>query len=111
MTTTKTHLCHYDQPLYHVGDMNGKPWPTSSMEGPLLSCSSYPEDWRAIARLGQAPIWTVQRIDGTPIACKFPASEPSRQKALAGQGPWTRPIHPATLYKAQVAMTISTHFV
>ena len=34
--------------------------------GPLLSCSPYPEDWRAIARLGQAPIWTLQRLDGKP---------------------------------------------
>jgi hypothetical protein len=53
-------LRSYVQPLYHVGYMEGKPWPTSSLEGPLLSCSICPEDWRGIAKLGGAPVWRIR---------------------------------------------------
>ena len=102
MTTTKTHLCHYDQPLYHVGDMNGKPWPTSSMEGLLLSCSPYPEDWRAIARLGQAPIWTLQRLDGKPPKLvNFRRLSRSDKKRWLAKAQELDLIHSATLFKAQ----------
>ena len=103
MPAAKAHLCRYDRPLFHVGCMDGKPWPTSSMEGPLRSCSSWPEDWRAIARLGPAPVWTVQRMDGTPLALvnfrRLGRPDKTRwlTKAVA-----LDLIRPATLYKAQV---------
>ena len=53
------HYHQWKKPLYHVGYMKAKPWPTSSMEGPLLSCSPCPEEWRQIAKLGPAPVWKV----------------------------------------------------
>ena len=55
----KLPLVTYYEPIYHAGEMQGKPWPTSSMEGPLLSCSPCPQDWQKIARLGDVPHWEI----------------------------------------------------
>lgn len=45
--------------IFHVGYMGGKPWPSFSMEGPLLSCSTCPAAWAQIARLGSdTPVWS-----------------------------------------------------
>ena len=47
--------------LIHVGQMRGKPWPSDSQEGLLLSCSNCPDDWSRIARLGAGVEWTVRK--------------------------------------------------
>jgi hypothetical protein len=52
--------------LYHVGDMASQPAPHSreSHEGPCLSVSEVPGAWRSIARLGDAPLWTLRKPTG-----------------------------------------------
>jgi hypothetical protein len=55
----KLPIVSYKQETYHAGYMEGKPWPTNSMEGLLLSCSPCPYEWQEIAQLGECDIWTV----------------------------------------------------
>lgn len=52
--------------VYHVGMLAAQPAPRSrdSQEGPCLSISRVPNAWRAIAQLGAAPIWTLEKKDG-----------------------------------------------
>ena len=45
--------------LFHVGRLDPTAKGNDSYEGEGLSVSRHPEDWRAIARLGDAPVWDV----------------------------------------------------
>lgn len=45
--------------LFHVGRLDPAAKGTDSHEGEGLSVSRHPEDWRVIARLGDAPVWDV----------------------------------------------------
>lgn len=52
--------------IYHVGALSTQPAPRSrsSHEGPCLSVSKVPEAWRRIARLGNDPLWLLDKPDG-----------------------------------------------
>jgi hypothetical protein len=50
--------------LWHVGSMNPADKGTASYEGQGLSVSVHPEDWAAIARLGNNPTWVLTRPGG-----------------------------------------------
>lgn len=53
--------------LFHVGTLNashkGTTHNASSLEGNGLSVSTEPEAWRSIARLGDAPVWAMQKLE------------------------------------------------
>jgi hypothetical protein len=49
--------------LFHVGRLDPAAKGTDSHEGAGLSIARHPEDWRAIARLGDAPVWDVNTRD------------------------------------------------
>ena len=54
------------QAVHHVGSLvaadKGREW-SSSLEGNGLSVSEHPDEWRAIARLGDAPQWSLTTND------------------------------------------------
>lgn len=52
--------------IWHVGSLNpaDKGQQGASLEGPGLSVSWCPSSWRAIAKLGEAPLWRCSRLDG-----------------------------------------------
>lgn len=54
---------HKFKMLYHVGELDAQPLVNSrsSYEGPCLSVSEVPNAWRAIARLGDAPLWKLTK--------------------------------------------------
>ncbi|MBK1666621.1 hypothetical protein CKO28_01005 [Rhodovibrio sodomensis] len=49
--------------IYHVGTLAGHAPSGSSFEGNALSVSLCPETWRQIARLGDAPVWRLDKPD------------------------------------------------
>jgi len=49
--------------LFHVGRLDPAAKGIDSHEGDGLSVSRHPEDWRAIARLGDAPVWDIDTRD------------------------------------------------
>lgn len=57
--------------LFHVGTFDpshkGKTHNTTSLEGNGLSVSKHPDAWREIARLGDAPVWTLRQEFSAPF--------------------------------------------
>jgi hypothetical protein len=50
--------------VYHVGGLEGEPQQHGNMEGPLLSVSLHPEQWRKHAGLGSQPVWKLRKKSG-----------------------------------------------
>jgi hypothetical protein len=50
--------------VYHIGELNGATQTNGNMEGPLLSVSLQPEQWRKHAGLGDSPVWKLQARKG-----------------------------------------------
>lgn len=69
MALTDLPLVRWNE-VFHVGFLEGPPARKAhgSQEGALLPVSRYPDAWRRIARLGDAPTWTLRRRDGHPGA-------------------------------------------
>lgn len=59
-------LVTFDE-VAHVGTLDATDRQDWSYEGEGLSVSVNPDDWSAIARLGDAPTWTLTRTDGEPL--------------------------------------------
>lgn len=47
--------------VYHVGTLEGTPQEHGNMEGPLLSVSLQPEQWRKHAGLDRNPVWKLRK--------------------------------------------------
>jgi len=59
--TPQSRLTLHYQYLYHVGQLDGSPHLNGDLEGPLLSASLHPEQWRKFADLGDCPRWKISK--------------------------------------------------
>ena len=78
--------------------MRGKPWPTDSQEGCLLSCSNCAEDWSRIARLGAGVEWTILKNKPIRLLDFHNLSKKTRKEWLAAAAS-AELIYPTIQYK------------
>lgn len=74
-------------PVYHIGTLNAARKRQGSLEGRGLSVSLCPEEWRSIARLGDAPTWTLSREDGSFLDAGAALAD---ERVRAGVIAWAR---------------------
>ena len=90
--------------VFHVGVMDpamkGKTHNSTSLEGNGLSVSRHPEEWRSIARLGDAPAWQLTR-DGDCLFLDAHRVTPEQHVAIARWGAGLGMVQEATVFEAQ----------